>query len=45
MSYHVVMTRLCQVFLINAPMTTKRMVVRPVVPWFTDDLKKLRAEQ
>ena len=26
-------------------MTTKGMVVRPVVPWFTDDLKKLKAER
>ena len=29
----------------HAPMTTKRMVVKPVVPWFTDDLKKLKAER
>ena len=29
----------------HAPMTTKRMVVRRVVPWFTDDLKKLKAER
>ena len=29
----------------HAPMTTKRMVVRPVVPWITDDLKKLKAER
>ena len=29
----------------HAPMMTKRMVVRPVVPWFTDDLEKLKAER
>ena len=29
----------------HAPMTTKRTVVRPVVPWFTDDLEKLKAER
>ena len=29
----------------HAPMTTKRMVVRPVIPWFTVDLKRLKAER
>ena len=29
----------------HAPMMTKRIVVTPVVPWFTDVLKKLKAER
>ena len=29
----------------HVPMTTKIMVVRPVLPWFNDDLKKLKAER
>ena len=29
----------------HAPIKTKKMVMRPVVSWFTDDLKKLKAER
>ena len=29
----------------HAPIKTKKMVMRPVVPWFTDELKKLKAER
>ncbi len=29
----------------HSPIKTKRMVVRPVVPWVTNDLKKLKAER
>ena len=29
----------------HAPIKTKKMVMRPVVSWFTNDLKKLKAER
>ena len=29
----------------HAPIKTKKMVMRPVVPWFTDELKKLKAQR